>query len=142
MPATALAVVPAVFTGGGPKGFGEGCLIELLRATKGGFQVLGILCITHPKVGVMVQVAAEDLVAVCHVGSGVEDVLVPEDIDGVGGYHTFAMALYQGKPALVLEFCLIGFGQGPTLTFAGIAKFHLNHFKVEGGYAGVDAFGD
>ncbi len=142
MPAAAFAVVPAVLAGGRTKGFAEGFLVEGLGAAERVLEVLGVLLPAHAEVRVVVEVAAEGLVAVNHVGAGIEDVLVPEEIDGVGRDHALAVALHQGEPALVLELGFVGLLGRPALAFVLVAQLHLDHLEVESGDLCVDALGD
>ena len=142
VPAAAFAVVPAVLAGVGAEGFVEGLLIEGLRAAEGVLEVLGVLFPAHAEVGVVVKVAAEELIAVGDVSTGVEDVLVPEEIDGVGRDHALAVTLHEGEPAFVFELGLVGLLERPALAFVLVAQLHLDHLEVEGGDLRVDALGD
>lgn len=142
MPAAAFAVVPAVLAGVGAEGFVEGLLVEGLGAAEGVFKILCILFPAHAEVGVVMEVAAEGLFAVLDVRAGVQDVLVPEEIDGVGRDHALAVALHQGEPALVFELGFVGLLERPALAFVLVAQLHLDHLEVEGGDLRVDALGD
>ena len=142
MPAAAFAVVPAILAGGHSECFAEGFLVEVLGAAEGVFEILGVLLPAHAEVGVMVEVTAEELIAVADVGAGIEDVLVPEEIDGVGRDHALAVALHQGEPALVLELGFVGLLERPALAFVLVAQLHLDHLEVEGGDLRVDSLGN
>lgn len=142
MPAAAFAVVPAVLAGGRPEGFAERFQVEGLGAAERVLEVLSVLLPAHAEVRVVVEVAAEGLVAVSHVGAGVEDVLVPEEIDGISRDHALAVALHQGEPALILKLGFVGLLGRPALAFVLVAQLHLDHLEVEGGDLCIDALGD
>jgi hypothetical protein len=59
--------------------------VAVKRVDVGIVQSLGVVLAAHPEVREVVEVAAEDVVAVLVVGPGVEDVLVPDLVDKFAG---------------------------------------------------------
>ena len=133
MPAPVLAVPLAVDARGRAERLFESGKVMGLCLSERVFQILCVQSITHPEVGVVMEKAAEDLIAVLGVCPRIKDMLVPHGVDSPSRNHALSVHLCQGKPTLVFEFGLIRLGLAPSFTFLFVGELHLDHFKVDGG---------
>jgi hypothetical protein len=104
---------------------------EVERTLEGCLEIGAIFRAPHPKIGEVVQVLAEEVLAVLSVGSGVEDVGVPEFVDRTRGTDLLARVADVEREELAVEILdLVTVLVNPAALFDQLAP---EHREITGG---------
>lgn len=115
-------------------GLAEVLLEKILGLFVGILEILGVLGVPQPEIGEVMNVLAEDVLAVLVILAGIQDVPVPKFINEDTG-HDRGVGVKEDKlqKPLVPKFAEIGLLLCPTFAFLlhRKTKLHLDHFQVK-----------
>ncbi len=105
---------------------------QIGRLAEGIAQGLRIFRPSHPEVREVMEVCAEHLVAVGEVLVRVEDVVVPEGVDGLRRHNRIGGVLeVEGQEPLVPNLDGIHLLESPTFTLFGLHQLDLDGAEIE-----------
>ena len=110
----------------------EGAQVECFGVFKRAVQIAFVFLTIHPKIGVVVQEVAEEVLAVPCIGTGVKDMLVPEEVNVFGGDGRPRRVDFDHhqEPAVAM-FDVRSIGFVPTLPLFCVHDFAFDHGQID-----------